>query len=90
MSGQFAAGLFIGLALGARAALNFVRWKERRVRRAMESSAKDYVSRYCAEMYLRYVTEVPRTWGAMVAQESGPCRCEQCRAYDAATRKGLN
>lgn len=90
MTAQFLAGLVIGLGLGARAALNFVQWRARRARQAMENSAKDYVSRYCAEMYLRHVTDVPRTWGAMLEQEVGPCRCGQCRAYEAAARKGLN
>lgn len=82
----FAGGLLIGMALG----VYWFIWQAKRLRRRMEASAKDYVSRFCAEMYLRHVTDVPRTWGAMVEQEVGDCRCGQCRAYDEAVRKGLN
>ena len=79
-------GVMVGFALGVK----FVLWRFTVLRRRIEARAKDYVSRYCAEMYLRHVTDVPRTWGAMVAQESGPCGCEQCSTYEAAVRKGLN
>lgn len=83
---SFVLGILVGFVGWQR----YAAWRIRRARQAMENSAKDYVSRFCAEMYLRHVTDVPRTWGAMVEQEVGDCTCGQCRAYDEAVRKGLN